>query len=76
MQSKLHSLLESLSNVAIGYLVAIGSQFLIYPLFDIHIPVQDNFAIAGLFTLISLARTYILRRLFNKKIVDNSEAKN
>lgn len=42
MQSKWHSFLESLTNILIGYVVAIISQLLIFPLFDIHIPISDN----------------------------------
>jgi len=33
MQSKKHSTLESIGNLAIGYIVAICSQIVIFPLF-------------------------------------------
>ena len=42
MQRKLHSLIESFSNVLIGYSIAIIGQLLIFPLFDIIIPIHDN----------------------------------
>ena len=45
MQSKKHSLLESFANVLVGYLVAVASQILIFPFFNIHIPLADNFLI-------------------------------
>lgn len=65
MQSKLGSLLEATINTAIGYLIAIASQLIIFPWFDIYIPLQDNLLIGAWFTLISLARSYVLRRGFN-----------
>jgi len=65
MQTKKHSLFESLVNILIGYLTALFSQFLIFPLFDINIPIQDNLLIGFYFTLISLARSYLIRRYFN-----------
>lgn len=66
-QSRLHSALESAANVAIGYGVAVASQLAIFPLFGIHIPLADNLVIGGYFTLISLARSYLLRRWFNRR---------
>lgn len=64
-QSRKASAFESLLNVLVGYAVAVGSQLLVFPLFDIHIPFHDNLMIGLYFTLISLVRSYTLRRLFN-----------
>lgn len=64
-QSKKHSFLESLLNVAVGYGVAILSQIVIFPWFGIHIPVRDNLLIGVLFTMVSIVRSYALRRAFN-----------
>lgn len=66
MQSKKHSFIESLVNVAIGYGVACGSQIIIFPMFGIHIPLADNFVMGLWFTLISIIRSYAVRRMFNK----------
>lgn len=65
MQTKRHSLIESLVNISIGYLTALFSQFLIFPLFDINIPLSDNLLIGLYFTIISLIRSYLIRRYFN-----------
>lgn len=67
MQTKKQSLIESLTNVLIGYLTALVSQWLIFPLFEIKVSVQDNLIIWLYFTVISLLRSYIIRRYFNKK---------
>lgn len=64
-QSKKASLAETLTNVAIGYLVALASQLAIFPLFGIHVPFHDNIAIGLWFTVISIVRSYILRRVYN-----------
>jgi hypothetical protein len=65
MQSRLGSFLESLANVVLGYGVAVGAQILIFPLFGVVIPLSSNLAIGIIFTLVSLVRSYLLRRLFN-----------
>ena len=71
MQSKKHSLIESVSNVLIGYLVALFSQLLIFPFFDIDVSLSDNLLIGLWFTLISIVRSYTLRRFFNRKQCSN-----
>ena len=65
-QSKKHSLLESIMNVAVGYGIAILSQIAIFPLFGIDIPLRDNLLIGLFFTVISIVRSYALRRVFNR----------
>lgn len=65
-QTRKMSLVESVSNVAIGYGVALLSQLLIFPFFNIHISLQDNILIGAWFTVISIARSYVVRRIFNR----------
>ena len=66
MQTKKHSLLEALVNIAVGYGVAVGSQMLIFPFFSIYTSISTNLTIGLFFTIISLIRSYLLRRLFNQ----------
>ncbi len=66
MQSRLQSFAESCLNVAIGYGIALASQLLLFPLFGINIPLASNIAIGAIFTVISIARSYAVRRLFNR----------
>ena len=68
MQTKYQSLIESLTNILIGYLTALLSQLLIFPLFNIYVTFQDNLLIGLYFTIISLIRSYLVRRYFNKRI--------
>lgn len=65
MQSKKMSIIEVLLNTAIGYFVAIATQIMVFPLFDIHTSAGENFAIGAIFTVISIVRGYFVRRLFN-----------
>ena len=67
-QTRLQSLIESVMNIAIGYLVALGSQLLIFPMFDIHVSLTTNIWIGAWFTLISLVRSYVIRRWFNARL--------
>ena len=67
MQTKYQSLIESFINVLIGYLTALLSQVLIFPIFNINVTFQDNLLIGLYFTIISLIRSYLVRRYFNSK---------
>ena len=59
-------MLEALINVVVGYGIALAAQMMIFPLFGIHISLQDNIVIGLLFTVVSIVRSYALRRLFNR----------
>jgi hypothetical protein len=65
-QLRRHSFIESISNVAVGYGVALLSQIIIFPMYGIHIPIGTNIMIGVWFTIISIIRSYVLRRIFNK----------
>lgn len=68
MQTRLSSFIESCVNVLIGFIVALVSQLVIFPIYDIQISITDNLAISCWFTLISIARSYFLRRAFNSVV--------
>lgn len=67
MQSKYHSLIESVTNIIAGYGVALMSQIIIFPIFNIHTSLSNNLKIGLWFTVISLVRSYALRRWFTKR---------
>ncbi|MEG1038904.1 MAG: hypothetical protein RSE32_14490 [Comamonas sp.] len=66
MQSKKMSLLETCASTAIGYAVAILAQVLVFPLFGLTVSLSQNLAIGAIFTVVSIARGYCVRRLFNR----------
>jgi uncharacterized membrane protein len=66
MQNKKQSLLEAISNTSIGFLISLGATFLIFPIMGIESNAGKNIIITIFFTVISILRGYLLRRLFNK----------
>ena len=64
MQSRLMSLIEAGTNVVVGYGIAVGTQLVVFPWFGLPARVSDALAIGLVFTGISIARGYALRRLF------------
>lgn len=64
-QSKKASAVEVTVNMVVGYIIAVTAQHFIFPLFGIYVSVSDNLMIGGLFTVVSILRSYFLRRLFN-----------
>jgi hypothetical protein len=63
-QSRLMSLFESVANVAIGYGVAVVTQMLIFPIFGLHTTLAQNLKMGAIFTVVSIARSFALRRVF------------
>jgi hypothetical protein len=63
-QSRLGSLVESVSNVVVGFAVAVTAQSVIFPLFGIHVEARTHLLIGLCFTFVSVARSYVLRRFF------------
>ena len=64
-QTRLGSLTESIVNIIIGYTVAISSQVVIFPMYGIHVPITTNLVMGAWFTVVSLVRSYLIRRWFN-----------
>jgi len=63
-QSRRMSLAESLTNVAVGYGIAVATQIAVFPLFGLEVRLSDNLAMGAIFTGVSILRSYSLRRLF------------
>ena len=68
-QSRLMSLAESVANVIVGYGVAVVTQILIFPIFGLKTTLGQNLAMGGVFTIVSLFRSFALRRLFEAILV-------
>lgn len=64
-QSRLGSFMESLVNIIIGYTIAVAAQMVIFPIYGIHVAHSVHFEMGLFFTVVSLVRSYLLRRLFN-----------
>ena len=67
MQSKRDSLIETLTNVGIGWFISFIANMLVLPLFGYNINLTDGVLISIIFTIISIIRGYMVRRWFNSK---------
>ena len=67
MQSKKHSLIESAVQTFIGLAVSFVIQLIIYPVMNIPVTFSQNIIITAVFTIASILRGYIIRRIFNRK---------
>ena len=73
MQSRLMSLAEAVANIAVGYGIAVLTQIAVFPLFGLQASLGENLLIGGAFTIVSLGRSFLLRRLFNALALARSE---
>lgn len=64
-QSKRHSLLEAMLGTFIGFWVAVLSQYIIFPVFGIKVAFSTHVYMGLFFTIVSIIRSYYVRRLFN-----------
>lgn len=65
-QSRTMSAVEAAANVAIGYGINFAANLLVLPAFGFAVTAADAAGIGVVFTAISLARSYVLRRAFNR----------
>lgn len=64
-QSRKGSLAEALTNIGVGYGINFLANLYILPLYGFHITVSQNLELGVIYTVISLVRSYGLRRLYN-----------
>ena len=58
------SLLEAVANVGIGYCLAVLTQLFVFPWFGLPAHLDLALSIGAVFTLVSILRSFALRRLF------------
>ena len=58
---------ESVIDVGSGFILAVLIQLLIFPLFDLHPTIFENFQIALIFTVVSMTRSTLWRRYFRRR---------
>ena len=66
-QTKKQSLIESLTSTTIGIIIGIVLNLTILPIFGYPVSLSDSLWISVIFTVISIIRSYIIRRWFNSK---------
>lgn len=64
MQSRWMSLVEAVTNILVGYGIAVSTQILVFPLFGLQSSLTENLKIGAVFTAVSIVRSFALRRVF------------
>jgi hypothetical protein len=65
MQTKTQSFIEAVVNTAVGFLISLLTGQILYSYYSIPVSTELNFWFTIIFTVISIARSYVLRRIFN-----------
>lgn len=68
MQTKTCSMIEAFLNIGSGFIIAIIVWQGLAGFYDIHMPITRNLQITSIFTVVSITRSYIWRRLFATKL--------
>lgn len=63
-QSKFMSMMESIINIVVGFGISLTAQVFFLPLLGVTVSFTQNLYFALIMTVISIARNYLLRRLF------------
>lgn len=69
MQSKKQSFIEASTNTVVGFVISYASTFIIFPLMGFESSPSKNIVITLFFTVVSVLRSYYLRRYFNQNKV-------
>ena len=65
-QSRRHSMIEACAGTAIGFLVSVLASMVVYPAHGHRFSLAENISITLIFTVLSVVRGYLVRRLFNR----------
>jgi uncharacterized membrane protein YgaE (UPF0421/DUF939 family) len=66
MQSRRGSIVETLTNVIVGLVVSFIANLVIFPLLGWEISTSQNILLVIFYTVVSIIRSYALRRIFNR----------
>ncbi len=64
-QSRTHSAIETITNTTVGFGLALATQLVVFPAMGLPVTFAGNLKITAIFTAVSIARGYVLRRVFN-----------
>ncbi len=66
MQTKKNSLAEAILNGAIAYAISVMTASVVFPWFGVETSLHENMGITACFTLVTVTRSYVIRRWFNR----------
>lgn len=68
-QTRFVSFVEASLNTASGFIVSLLAwQFVVAPLFGYTVTWETNLYLTGIFTVISIVRSYLWRRFFERRL--------
>lgn len=67
-QTRMGSLVEAIVNVLIGFSINFTANLIILPMFGYTPTLKENFQIGLLYTVVSIVRSYVVRRWFNARL--------
>lgn len=73
-QTRIGSLIEAIINVCIGFAINFTANMFIFPLFGFHITASANLVLGLIYTVISVVRSYCIRRWFNARLQQMAQA--
>lgn len=65
-QSRMISAIEALLSISSGFILALIVWQIMAKIYDIDMPLSRNIQITSVFTILSLLRSYMWRRLFTR----------
>jgi hypothetical protein len=66
VQSRKQSLVEAFVNIGSGFLISLGLWQILAAWYGYDMPLSRNMEITTIFTFVSIARSYIFRRIFTR----------
>ena len=63
-QTRTQSFAEAVANTVIGFVIALLTQMAVFPMVGIALPADRHLFVGTVFTAVSLARSYVLHRVF------------
>lgn len=73
MQSRRHSLLEACLNTLSGFVIAVLLQLAVNKYHNLPLTFGQSVGVTLIFTVASVVRSYIWRRIFNKRTYETTK---
>jgi len=67
-QTRLGSLIETMTNIIIGFSINWVMNLIVLPLYGFHVTGGQAFTMGLIYTVVSVARGYAIRRWFNARL--------
>jgi hypothetical protein len=68
-QHKMDSFMEAVTNTSVGFVISLITWYFVAAAMNIPVTWSQNLIITGIFTVVSVARGYILRRIFDGRTI-------